>query len=73
MALPLSMRSGAAPGSSVWRAISSLRFFRRLLGGLEERPALSSAARGPVGLGLGTSDWDAPDASFTQAELEILK
>ena len=69
----LSMPSGAAPLSSVWRAISSLRFFHRLLGNPDEQPAVASAARAPVGLGLGTSDWDGPDTSLTQAELEVLK
>jgi len=73
MAAPLSMPSGAAPVSSVWRAISSLRFFRRFLGIPEEQPALGSAARAPVRLGFGTSDWDGPDTSLTQAELEVLK
>jgi hypothetical protein len=73
VAVPLSMHSGAAPVSSVWRAISSLRFFRRFLGFPEELPALASAAGAAVRLGLGTSDWDGPDTSLTQAELEVLK
>jgi hypothetical protein len=73
MAAPLSIPSGAAPVSSVWRAISSLRFFRRLLGIPEEQPALASAVPAPVRLGLGTFDWDGPDTSLTQAELEVLK
>jgi uncharacterized protein YndB with AHSA1/START domain len=67
------MPSGAAPVSSVWRAISSLRFFRRLLGMPEDQPALANAARAPVRFGHGTSDWDGPDTSLTQAELEVLK
>ncbi len=73
MAAPLSMPSGAMPVSSVWRAICSLGFFRRLLWIPTERPALARAARGAVRLGLGTSDWDGPDTSLTQAELEVLK
>ena len=73
MAAPLSMPSGAAPASSVWRAISTLRFLRRFLGVPEGQPALASAARAPVRLGLGTFDWDGPDTSLTQAELEVLK
>ncbi len=73
MAAPLSMPSGAAPLSSVWRAISSLRFLRRFLGIPVEQPALASAARAPVCVDLGTADWDGPDTSFTQAELEVLK
>jgi hypothetical protein len=70
---PISIPSGATPVSSVWRAISSLRFFRRLLGIPEERPALASAAPAPVRLGLGICDWGGPDTSLTQAELEVLK
>jgi hypothetical protein len=73
VAPPLSMPSGAAPVSSVWRSISCLRFLRRLLGIPEEEPALARAARGPVRPGLGPCDWDGPDTSLTQAELEVLK
>ena len=73
MAAPLSMPSAAAPISWVWRAISSLRFFRRLLGIPEARPDLASAGRAPVCSDLGTTDWDGPDTSLTQAELEVLK
>jgi hypothetical protein len=72
MAAP-SMASDVTPVSWVWRAISSLRFFRRLLGTSKEQPGLASAARAPVRLGLSTSDWDGPDTSLTQAELEVLK
>jgi hypothetical protein len=68
MATPLSLPSGAAPASSLWRAISSLHFLRRLLGIPED-----SAAPAPVRFGLGISDWDGPDTSLTQAELEVLK
>lgn len=73
MAALLSTPSGAVPVSSLWRAISSLRFFRRFLGIRKEHPARASAARAPVGSGLSTFDWDGPDTSLTQAELEILK
>jgi hypothetical protein len=73
MATPLSIPAGAAPVSSVWRAISSLRFFRRLLGIAEDPPTRASAASAPGRLGLGNYDWDGPDTSLTQAELEVLK
>ena len=73
MAAPLSMPSDPIPASSVWRAISSARFLRRLLGIAEEKPAQGSASHAPVTLGLGTSDWEGPDTSLTQAELEVLK
>jgi len=70
---PLSVPSGVAPLSSVWRALSSLRFLRRFLGIREERPDQASAARAPGRSDLGTTDWEGPDTSFTQAELEVLK
>jgi hypothetical protein len=73
VAAPLSMPSGVAPVSSVWRAISSLRLLRRFLGIPEEQPARASAAESPGRLGLGAFDWDGPDTSLTQAELEVLK
>ena len=73
MAAPLSMPSDVIPVSSVWRALSGLRFFRRLLGISKEPPGPASAQRAPAHLGLGTSDWDGPDTSLTQAELEVLK
>ena len=73
MTAPLSMPSGAAPVSPVWRAISSLRFLRRFLGIPEERPAQASPARASPRSDLGTTDWDGPDTSLTQAELEVLK
>ena len=73
MAAPLSMPSDPTPVSSVWRAISSLRFFRRLLGIPEERP--DSGERCPRAGALWS--WyrrlDGPDTSLTQAELEVLK
>lgn len=73
MAAPLSMPSDVTPVSSVWRALSGLRLLRRLLGVSKEQPDPASAQRAPVRLGLGTSDWDGPDTSLTQAELEVLK
>ncbi len=73
MAVPLSMPSAAAPVSSVWRAISRLPIVHRLLGIQRERAPRASAARAPAGLGLSTSDWEGPDTSLTQAELEVLK
>lgn len=73
MGAPLSMPSGAVPIPSVWRAIASMRFFRRLLGIPEGQSAVASVARAPVRLGQGTSDWDGADTSLTQAELEVLK
>ena len=59
MDAPFPMSSDLTP-VSLWRAISSLRFLRRLLGIPEEEPTLASADRGT-------------DTSLTQAELEILK
>jgi hypothetical protein len=73
MAIPLSLPSHPTPVSTVWRAISSLRIVRRLLGIMEEKTAPAGAGHGPVGVGLSTSDWDGPDTSLTQAELEVLK
>jgi hypothetical protein len=73
MATPLSMPSDPAPVWSVWRAISSSRFLRRLLGIPKEQMASASAVRAPVNLGLRSFDWDGPDTSLTQAELEVLK
>jgi len=62
MDAPLSMPSDPTRVWSVWRAISSLSFVRRLLGIPDEKSALARAAR----------DLD-PDTSLTQAELEVLK
>jgi hypothetical protein len=73
MAIPLSLPSHPTPVSTVWRAISSLHFVRRLLGIPEEKPAPADAGRAPARFGLGTYDWDGPDTSLTQAELEVLK
>ncbi|HEY1907997.1 MAG TPA: hypothetical protein VGG91_18250 [Myxococcaceae bacterium] len=73
MGTPLSMPSDAVPIPSVWRAVFSLRFVRRLLGNPKERLARAVAAHGPVRLGSDTFDWDGPDTSLTQAELEVLK
>ena len=71
MDAPLSIPADPTLVSSVWRAISSLRLVRRLLGIPVDKPALASVARAPVILG--SFDWDGPDTSLTQAELEILK
>jgi len=73
MAAPVSMPSVPTAFPSVWRAISSLRFLRRLLGIPSERLAQTSPARAPVSVGHSTFDWDGPDTSLTQAELEVLK
>jgi hypothetical protein len=73
VATPVSVPALPNAVPSVWRAISSLRIVRRLLGVSEEEPASPGAARKPVGLGLDTTDWDGPDTSLTQAELEVLK
>jgi hypothetical protein len=70
MDAPLSIPSDPTLVSSVWRAISSLHLVRRLLRIPEEKPALASAARAPS---LRSFDWDGPDTSLTQAELEVLK
>ena len=60
MDAPLSIPADPTLVSSVWRAISSLRLVRRLLGIPEEKSALASDARDV-------------DTSLTQAELEVLK
>ena len=73
MTTPVSMPSIPTAVPPVWRAISGLRFVRRLLGLPEEGPALASTARAPLSSGLATFDWDGPDTSLTQAELEVLK
>ena len=75
MAAPVSMPSLPTPTAvpSLWRAISSLRFLRGLRGFRNEQLPPASPARAPVGLGLSTFDWDSPDTSLTQAELEVLK
>ncbi len=71
MDAPLSIPADPTLVSSVRRAISSLRLVRRLLGIPEEKPALASVARTPASLR--SFDWDGPDTSLTQAELEVLK
>lgn len=73
MTTPFAVPSDGTPVSSVWRAISRLRFFRGLLGIQKEQPARASADPAPGRPGLSTSDWDGPDTSLTQAELEVLK
>jgi len=70
MDTPLPMPADPTPVPSLWRAISSLRVVRRLLGIPDEVAGRTGA---PVGRGLGTIDWDEPDTSLTQAELEVLK
>jgi len=60
MAASLSMPADPTPVSSVWRAVSSLRFLSRLLGIGERKWTLTSTARNA-------------DTSLTQAELEVLK
>jgi hypothetical protein len=60
MAAPLSVPADPIPLLAVWRALSSLRLVRRVLGIPEEKNAVASAA-GEV------------DTSLTQAELEVLK
>ena len=60
MATPLSIPAAPIPLSPVWRAITSLRVVRRLLGIPEEQSAVASLARDE-------------DTSLTQAHLEVLK
>ena len=67
MDAPLSIPSNPPLVPSVWRAISSLQLVQRLLGIPVDEPA----ARAPVSLR--SFDWDGPDTSLTQAELEVLK
>jgi len=69
MATPLSMPAVPTAVPSLWRGLSGLRFLRRLLGMANDQPAPANHARE----GLGTFDWDEPDTSLTQAELEVLK
>ena len=73
MDAPLSMPSEPAPVPSVWRVLSSLRVVRRLLGIPEEGAPPAGAPRVQPIPGLGRFDWDGPDTSLTQAELEVLK
>ncbi|HET6981349.1 MAG TPA: hypothetical protein VFI53_04365 [Myxococcaceae bacterium] len=67
------MPASAVPVSPVWRAIFRLRLVRRVLGIPEENGALASAAHAPGRLGSSAFDWEGPDTSLTQAELEVLK
>jgi hypothetical protein len=71
METPLELPAAPATSPWLWRAISSLGFVRRILGIPEEESASSSPARRPGSLG--SFDWDGPDTSLTQAELEVLK
>ena len=73
MTAPFAVPSDGTLVSSLWRAISSLGFLRRLLGIAKDESALASALRAPVHVRLGTSDGEGPDTSLTQAELEVLK
>jgi hypothetical protein len=73
VATPLEIPAVPAPLPWLWRALSSLGFLRRLLGFSEEHPVTSSRARESVSLGSSSFDWDGPDSSLTQAELEVLK
>src|SRR5262249_4706911 len=68
MDTPLEFPAAPAPLPWLWRAISSLGFLRRLVGIPEERAGASRPARAPASF-----DWDGPDTSLTQAELEVLK
>jgi hypothetical protein len=72
MDTPLEFPAAPAPVPWFWQALISVPFLRRVLGIPEERSGRSSAARGPVGVGR-SFDFDGPDASLTQAELEVLK
>jgi hypothetical protein len=73
MDTPLSVPAVPTPFPSVWRAIFSLGIVRRFLRIPNQERPLTSRTRGPAALGLGTFDWDEPDTSLTQAELEVLK
>lgn len=59
MATPLAIPAAPIPLSSVWRALTSLRVVRRVLGIPEEKTAVASIAD--------------EDTSLTQAHLEVLK
>ncbi|HET9157886.1 MAG TPA: hypothetical protein VFN91_14535 [Myxococcaceae bacterium] len=73
MATPLSSPAAPIPVSPIWRIITGLPLVRRLLGVPEEQSALADRARASAHLGPATFDWDGPDTSLTQAELEVLK
>jgi len=73
MTTPVSVPSIPTAVPSVWRAITSLPFVRRLRGITKERPSDASARFAPESLGACSFDWDGPDTSLTQAELEALK
>jgi len=60
MAAPLSVPADPIPFTAVWRALSTLRLVRRVLGIPEEKNAVAS-------------DACEVDTSLTQAELEVLK
>ena len=60
MATPLSIPAAPIPVPALWRAITSVRVVRRLLGIQEEMSAVASADRDV-------------DTSLTQAHLEVLK
>ena len=60
MATPLAIPAAPIPVSGLWRAITSLRVVRKVLGIPEEKSAVACA------------DPDV-DTSLTQAQLEVLK
>jgi hypothetical protein len=72
MVTPLSVPAVPAAFPSVWRAIFSLRFLRSLRW-LPKLLFPAGPARAPATSHLGTFDWDEPDTSLTQAEIEVLK
>lgn len=73
MTAPVSMPSGSTLVSSLWRALVSLRFSLRLRGNAKERGSEARTRFAPGSLGATSFDWDGPDTSLTQAELEVLK
>src|SRR5262249_46759993 len=73
MDAPLYIPSTRTPASSYWRGISIRSLVRKLLGIREEKQTLASTGRGVASLGSAAFDWDDPDTSLTQADLEVLK
>ena len=71
MDTPLEFPAPPAPLPWLWRAISSLGFLRRVVSIPEEQSGASSPARAAASVR--SFDWDGPDTSLTQAELEVLK